>query len=202
MNNILYGESRAYGVLNKVQLKIDDENSRIYGYIGKGKFVWQYNLNIYPHVIGNDKVEYRRMAKEYVLDTLITNGISLYKYFCSCKVFNKDNLIIKSDDENFCIININGFIRGFKDNQQFIWNPLKYKKAVYVREGDCLLYLDASFVREWIKESGNGTLEEVLYKLRRESIDDFDDELPDMTEEEKTAILKNKNVYTLEPLSF
>ena len=205
MSNIIIGKGIC--INNKsinTKIKIDNEQFKIYGYLGNAKVIWYYKNNIYPFIKGYNDVFYRRIAKDYIIATLLQNNIAVNEFVLSCKQYAKDgNIKIEIDKNNFVIASYNGWIKGFVNNNEFVWNTTKYKQAIYV-SGCNYKYCDLTdTIIQWIKDAGYEDVNDLIYKLKTTKIKQEEqyimpDEIVEETMIEENNKYLNKNILNID----
>ena len=205
MSNIIIGKGICINDKSiNTKIKIDNEQFKIYGYIGNAKVIWYYKNNIYPFIKGYNDVFYRRIAKDYIVATLLQNNIAVNEFVLSCKQYAKDgNIKIEIDKNNFVIASYNGWIKGFVNNSEFVWNTAKYKQAIYVSGCD-YKYCDLTdTIIQWIKDAGYEDVNDLIYKLKTTKIKQEEqyimpDEIVEETMIEENNKYLNKNILNID----
>ena len=166
--NIIIGKDICINDISiNVKIKINKEKFKIYGYLGAAKVIWNYSVNIYPVIEGCSDITYRRLAKDYIVETLLQNNISVKEIMLSCKQYNKaGNKIIEIDRNNFIVVSFTGWIKGFVCGEEFVWDVNKYNKAIYV-QGNNYRYCDLTDkITQWIINAGYKSINDLIYKLK------------------------------------
>ena len=176
MSNIIIGKGICINDKSiNTKIKIDNEQFKIYGYLGNAKVIWYYK-----------------------------NNIAVNEFILSCKQYAKDgNIKIEIDKNNFVIASYNGWIKGFVNNNEFVWNTAKYKQAIYV-SGCNYKYCDLTdTIIQWIKDAGYEDVNDLIYKLKTTKIKQEEqyimpDEIVEETMIEENNKYLNKNILNID----
>lgn len=144
------------GFTREVAIKID--GNKMFGIIGKGKFVWDFTNRELPAVEikpGVDKLKAAQYARLYALKRLAMDNIQL-----PIKTRKRKVDYITLEKSNGVWINCfkNGYMRGAVDGVPFTWDPSKYTKAAVVTEpgfkGTISQVIDTDRIKARLREAG------------------------------------------------
>lgn len=153
-NNIILGKDICTnGVKADVKLKIDYDNYKVYGYINKCKFMWKYSKYLYPRLQVANNLHNRRVALNFVLETLRKNDID-HTDIIKISRLSEDSLFFDLKDGLWFSVYINGYIRGEIDGTEFVWDTKKYSNILLVEKGQYIKKMKSTRIISRIREEG------------------------------------------------
>ena len=194
-NNTIFGRNITIGGITvDTKIKWTKEENKLYGYIGQCKFIWKYSRFQYPKLESGNTTEYRRMAKNFIIESFVQNNIP-YSDILKTAFKSRDSIVFDEKDGLWFSVYINGYVRGQMDGCNFVWDTKKYKTILFINTNNSIVKgdsNDSSRIMKRIRQEGYHSANELIDAINSKK-STFKSAEVEINYEDSGAFLSNNN---------